>query len=136
MGAIPRYDHDMRKAMHSLGHAWEGLLHAFVRERNFRLFCIGYAILLSLGYFLRLSPAEWVAVLISGGIFLITELLNTALERLVDAVDELRKTEPSAVAYHTGLKATKDTAAAASLVSLIFFGCVAVIVFLPYIVIF
>src|SRR3989344_1893730 len=126
----------MHKIVRSFGHAREGFMHAFVRERNFRLFCIGYILLLGFGYFLRLSPAEWVAILLSGGVFLAIELLNTALERLVDTVDELRKTEPSAVPYHLGLKATKDTAAAASLVSLIFLIAIVGIIFTPYIQLF
>ncbi|MBI3332004.1 diacylglycerol kinase family protein [Candidatus Peregrinibacteria bacterium] len=145
----------MRKALRSLGHAREGLLHALKRERNFRLFFGGYALLLAYGYAIGITPAEAVALLLSGGAFLAVELLNTALERLVDAVDECRQaslpTEASAKAglptvaphseakaghdnlpHHIGLKATKDTAAAASLVSFLFFIVVAGIVFAPY----
>ena len=122
----------MRRMKRSLGFAIEGIIHAFKRERNLRTFLYGYIVVLGCGAYLRLLTWEWLAIVLCGGIFLSTELLNTALERLTDVIDQNRKIE-GGTAYHAGLKAAKDVAAAASLVSLIMTVVVICIVFVPYI---
>lgn len=122
----------MRKMKRSLGYAITGLNHAFTHERNLRSFLWGYILILAAGAYLHLLTWEWLAIVLCGGIFLAVELLNTALERLTDVIDQNRKIEGGAT-YHAGLKATKDVAAAASLVSLIMTIVVVCIVFVPYI---
>lgn len=69
--------------------------------------------------------------MLSGGGFLVTELLNTALERLVDAVDDIRRKEDITLPRHAKLKATKDVASSASLVALGITGIVILMIFVP-----
>lgn len=119
----------MRGYLKSLGHALEGLAHAFVTERNFRLFTILYVISLLLGIFFGISIRDWEIVIFTGGIFLGFELLNTALEHFTDAFDSHSKS------IHTSaIKATKDIAAAASLVCAIAWGIILIMIYLPYLV--
>jgi diacylglycerol kinase len=115
----------------SFRYATAGLHHALQHERNLRLFLGFYILLLVAAAWFKLLAWEWAAILISGLLFIAVELLNTALERLTDAVDVLHKQQ--GIAFHAGLKATKDVAAAGSLISLIAFIVTVCIVFAPYV---
>lgn len=103
----------------SFGYACEGLLHAFQHERNLRLCTLGFGALVLLLIPLALASWEWVTILLAGGTLLAVELLNTALERTIDVIDEHRKALQNGEDIHMGLKAAKDVAAAASLASLV-----------------
>ncbi len=118
----------MRRTYKSLRNALVGFAHALLTERNFKLFVTVYVCVLLLGALLRISLWEWLALLLSGGNFLSIELLNTALERLTDVCDEYRKASEPMAKLHTGLKAAKDVASAAALVSFIIVGLVIVII--------
>lgn len=108
----------MQKIIRSFGFACEGFLQAFRSERNIRLFCAGFFVVIIAAAILRIKPAEWMLLIFAGGIFLSVELLNTALEHAIDVIEEHRpKSDDNG--YHAGLKAAKDVAAAASLVALI-----------------
>lgn len=101
----------------SLLYALEGLAHAFMTELNLKVFLLAYACSLVIAAFLRLTPLEWAVLLLSGGIFLTVELINTALERFTDAFDAHAKNQNDI--HFEAIKATKDVAAGASLVA----GC-------------
>lgn len=122
----------MGRIITSFGHAVEGLRHAFRHERNLRLFTVGYALLLLLSTFLPLAAWEWTALILAGGLFFSVELLNTALERLTDAVDHARRSQGDS-SLHAGLKATKDVAAASAFVSLCAAAAVIALVLIPHI---
>ncbi len=121
----------MRRSLTSLRHALHGFEHAFRRERNLRLFLGGYGLVLVVGLFVGITLAAWMMLVLCGGFFVATELINTALERLVDAFDAHRhKTDPDAERMHEGLKCTKDIASAASLIALVTNALVILTVFL------
>ncbi|TSC57790.1 MAG: hypothetical protein Greene041619_955 [Candidatus Peregrinibacteria bacterium Greene0416_19] len=127
----------MKKVVQSFGYAWEGFVHAIIRERNFRTFFVAYfLVLLPIALvWLPLKGTETALLFLAGGMFLAVELLNTALERLTDAVDECHCAIHNASSKrHAGLKATKDIAAAASLVCLVTAFCIAVAVVGPHLV--
>ncbi len=116
----------------SFGFAFTGLRHAWKKERNLRLFAKCYVLVLIAGFFVRLLTWEWIAVLTAGMGFIIVELLNTAMERLTDALDANRKLDGT-TGFHPLLKATKDVAAGASLVCLILVIGILALVFWPYV---
>jgi undecaprenol kinase len=124
----------MRRMKRSLGFALAGLAHAFERERNLRMFLWGYIVVIGLGFYLQLLTWEWLALIITGFAFFAVELLNTAIERLTDVIDQNRKIEGGPV-YHAGLKAAKDVGAGASLAALVMNVLVICIVFWPYVAI-
>lgn len=121
----------MRRIKKSFGYAWEGLVHAMKMERNLQLFLPVYIAVLVLGGYLGLLTWEWLALIIAGSTFFAVELLNTAMERLADVLDHERKLS-GRNGFHKGMKATKDVAAAASLVSFCALIAVIVLVFWPY----
>lgn len=115
----------------SFGFAFTGIKHAWKKERNLRLFAKCYVLVIAAGLFLRLLTWEWIAVLGAGFGFITVELLNTAIERLTDALDANRKLDGT-TGFHPLLKATKDVAAGASLVCLILVMAILSLVFWPY----
>jgi diacylglycerol kinase len=78
-----------------------------------------------------LGGLEWTILLIAGGLFLAVELMNTAMERLVDTLDDYQK-QLLGSHFHLGLKMAKDVASGASLVSLTIVIAVILIILLPH----
>jgi len=104
----------------SAGHAFTGLKTAWRSERNVRLFLFGFIALLALLVWLGVSLPDLVIVIVAAAVFLIVELINTAIEYTVDALDEHLKKDHQSENFVV-LKSAKDIAAAASLVCLVAF---------------
>lgn len=121
----------MRRIKKSFEHAVEGLTHAFQLEKNLQLFVPVYLLVLLFGAIIHLLTWEWLALLLSGAGFMAIELLNTAIERVVDVLDDQKKRLGRS--HYAMLKAAKDVGAAASLIGLGMVILVVLIVFCPYI---
>ena len=74
------------------------------------------------GTLLRISVTEWMVCLILFGLIMSLELVNTALEAVVDLVTQEKKKKK---------KKAKDAAAGAVLVSAIMSAIIGLIIFLP-----
>lgn len=121
----------MQKTARSLGFAVSGLIQALKAERNLRAFVLAHIVIVALGLLLRFGPPQWILIGFFAGIFITAELLNTALERLADTVDDLEKQRMSGH-FHPGIKAVKDIAAAASLIALLMDSIFLVLLFAPH----
>ena len=108
----------MKRIVRSMGFALSGLHHAIREERNIQQFLVGLVVYILIGIGLGFWMTEWIIVTLTAAGFLIVELLNTAIERVGDAIDDTQKTRHSGH-YHLGIKQAKDIAAAASLVALL-----------------
>jgi diacylglycerol kinase (ATP) len=95
----------------SFRYAWAGVRYAFVTQRNFRIHT-GIAIAaVSIGLILKVTPVEMSILALTCALVMVLELLNTALESVVDlAVGQ---------SYHELAKIAKDCAAGAVLISAI-----------------
>lgn len=93
----------------SLKYAWAGLNYAFRTQRNFRIHLIVGSLAIGLSVLLRLSPTEISIIGLTIGAVLTMELLNTAIESIVDL--SVKQT------YHDLAKIAKDCAAGAVLTS-------------------
>lgn len=107
----------------SFKYAWAGLSYAFETQRNFRIHTVIGTLAIGLGVFLHLKPVEISVIGITIGIVLAMELLNTAIESLVDLT--------VGQSYHELAKIAKDCAAGAVLVSAMAAAIVAVALLLP-----
>ncbi len=107
----------------SFKYAGMGLVYAFQTQRNFRIHTFVGALALGLGLFLHLSPVEMAIIGLTIGAVLAMELLNTAIESVVDLTVKQ--------SYHELAKIAKDCAAAAVLVSAIVSVLVAGSLILP-----
>ncbi|MEM9008013.1 MAG: diacylglycerol kinase family protein [Cyanobacteria bacterium P01_F01_bin.86] len=98
---------------HNLGasfrYAGQGIFYAFRTQRNFRIHALATATVISMGFALQL-PAVHIAVLgLTCGSVMTLELINTAIEAVVDLT--VQQT------YHELAKIAKDCAAAAVLIA-------------------
>ncbi len=93
----------------SFKYAWCGIVYAFQTQRNFRIHLLIGALAIGLGVFLHLQPVEMAVIGLTSGLVLVMELLNTAIESVVDLT--VKHT------YHELAKIAKDCAAGAVLVS-------------------
>ena len=120
----------MKRIKKSFGHALDGCIHAMQTERNLQIFVAIYVIVLIAGACAQLLTWEWLALLLAGTGFMAIELLNTAIERLADVLDDQKKRMGRS--HYVMLKATKDVGAAAALIGLVAVILVVGIVFWPY----
>ena len=116
----------------SAGHALRGLVSAWRSERNIRLFLCGFIAVIVVLLWLSVSLLDLVVVIVSALVFLAVELINTAIERVVDALDEHLKKDHQAENF-VALKSAKDIAASASLVCLLAFGVIVGVVVWGYV---
>ena len=106
----------------TFGYAFEGILTGIRKERNMRIHTAAMILVVFFGTVLGLSATEWCICLVLFGLVMALELVNTAVEAVVDLVTEERK--PLA-------KIAKDTAAGAVLIAAIMAAVIGCIIFLP-----
>lgn len=97
----------MKRFRKSVVYACEGIVHALHTQRHMRFHIWAAAVAIVLGAIAGLSAAAWALLLLTIAAVMAAELLNTAVERVVDMVS------PD---FHPLAKAAKDAAAGAVLV--------------------
>ncbi len=107
----------------SFGYAFEGIWTGIRKERNMKIHCLAMVLVTAAGLFFGISAVQWCICLLLFGLIAALELVNTAVEAVVDLVTEERK--PLA-------KIAKDTAAGAVLFAAIMSVIIGCIIFLPY----
>jgi diacylglycerol kinase (ATP) len=107
----------------SFRYAWSGISYAFQTQRNFRIHIGMCAIAIGLSVFFHLKAVEIAVIGITSGLVLALELLNTAIESVVDLT--VKQT------YHELAKVAKDCAAGAVLISALVAVLVAATLLLP-----
>jgi diacylglycerol kinase (ATP) len=103
--------------------AFCGVAHAARTQRNFRLHLAAAVGVVAAGLFFSLARWEWGLVVFSIGLMWSAELLNTAIEIVVDQLSPH---------YHEQARAAKDVAAAGVLLAAIAAAGVGLIVFGPH----
>lgn len=112
----------MKKFLRGFKYAYQGLAYAFGTQINFRVHVFAATAAILLGYFLGLDAAEWIWICSAILVVLIVELLNTAIEVLVDLVS------PD---YHPKAGIIKDVSAGAVLLTALFAVLVGLFIFVP-----
>ncbi|WP_423336632.1 diacylglycerol kinase family protein [Neobacillus sp. 19] len=111
--------------MKSFMFALSGIMTALRMERNMRIHFMSSFIVLVVSFYFSITKMEWLFILFAiGGMFAL-ELLNSAVERVVDLVT---------AEYHPLAKQAKDLAAGAVLVYAALSAVIGMIIFLPYVV--
>ncbi|NOV03478.1 diacylglycerol kinase family protein [Paenibacillus planticolens] len=109
-----------RKWRRSFRYAYEGIKYALDTQRNMKFhFCVAFLVLLA-ALFARLPKTDILFILLAVTLMIVTELINTAVEKTVDLAMPDR---------HPLAKIAKDVAAASVLVSAGFAVVVGMIVF-------
>jgi|WetSurSiteA1Bulk_404760.scaffolds.fasta_scaffold13444_2 diacylglycerol kinase len=105
--------------------AFSGLASLLKNEYNARIHLIAAAVAVIAGIILKIDLTEWCLLVIVIGLVFLTELLNTSLEALGDAVDR---------EWNERIKKAKDYSAGAVLISAILSLIIGGIIFLPKII--
>ena len=108
----------------ALANAGQGVWHGIKNERNVQIDAVCAVLTVVLGFAFQISATQWLAVVICIGLVLALELINTAIEAVVDLASP---------EYHELARIAKDCAAGACLIASICAFIVGVIIFLPYI---
>lgn len=111
----------------SFKHAYEGVIYALFRERNMHVHAVMAVFVIACGVLFDINYSEWLACFILIALVISMELINTAIEAVVDLIT----TEENELA-----KVAKDTAAGAVLIVSIFAAFIGLIIFVPKIVYF
>jgi len=114
----------INRFFNSINYSMAGLRYAYKNEQSMTIHVSITAAIIILGILLDISRLEWIICIFLLGIIMATELINTALEAVVDLITQ---------DYHPLAKIAKDTASAAvfvfSLVAVIIGG----IIFIPHV---
>jgi diacylglycerol kinase len=95
------------------------------QARNLRIMLGVFLAVIVLAAVYDVSATRWAVLLICGSLVLATEILNTSIEALADYVQR---------EYDEDIRAIKDLAAGAVLLSAGLAGAIGVIVFWPYVI--
>ena len=106
----------------SLGYAISGIIQCIQKERNIKIHLVFMFLVIICGFLFRLSITEWLVCILLFGLVISLELVNTAIEAVVDLCTQ---------EYHPHAKIAKDTAAGAVLISAIASVVIGLIIFAP-----
>ncbi len=112
----------LNKLVKSFYFAISGICYAIKTQRNMKIHTLALILVVALGLWLDLSRIEWSIVLLIVGLVIISEMLNTAMEALVDLETQ---------EYHPLAKTAKDVAAGAVLLASIISIIIGVLIFWP-----
>ena len=116
----------LRKLIRSFGYAFKGIGYATATQLNFRVHLVATLVAVYLGYALHISVNEWQWVVLTITLVFVTELLNTAIETLVDLVSP---------EFNEKAGRVKDVAAGAVVITALFAVINALFIFLPKVLI-
>lgn len=88
----------------SFKHALQGIKQCAISEKNFRLQLIIAAFTFFSGMVFKISVHDWYAIFFCTALVLSLEMINTAIEKLSDAITK---------SFHPAIKQVKDIAAGA-----------------------
>lgn len=106
----------------SFQHAWDGVWHAWKSQPNFRVHLTLAILAVILAILLKLNYWEWMILTMTITLGLVIEMINTAIESVVDLVS----TE-----WRMSAKSAKDVSAGAMLIYAIGSILVGAILFIP-----
>ncbi|HPC99371.1 MAG TPA: diacylglycerol kinase family protein [Bacteroidales bacterium] len=115
--------HLIRKLTGSFSNAFRGIYTILASQVNFRIHLLIMAIAVAGGLLFKISAGEWTAVILSSGLVLAAECMNTAVEFLGDSVTKDENPH---------IRKAKDVAAAGVLLAAIAAAIVGLVVFFPY----
>jgi diacylglycerol kinase len=113
----------LRDRKNALYYALRGIWQSFARETHMQLHAASMGLVIFAAIYFHVSRTEWVALLACITLVLVTEIVNTAIEKICDQITLERREE---------IKYIKDISAGAVMLSCIFAAIVGCLVFIPY----
>ena len=113
------------KIIGSFRFAIKGIKHCFLTQINFRIHLLLALVAILVGIGFHISANEWMFIIFSISLVLLTEMMNTSIEKLCDFIHTDR---------HPQVEIIKDIAAGAVLISALASLIAGLIIFLPKII--
>lgn len=110
------------KIINSFKYAFCGIISAFKTEKNMKIHVLAMILVIIAGIFLKISKIEWIICIMLFGLVISSELINTAIETVVDMIT-LEKNDKA--------KLAKDVSAGSVLVIAIISAIIGCIIFIP-----
>lgn len=111
----------LRKWLHSLKYAFEGIKFA-INQQNFFLISLIAIIVILFGFYFKLSSTEWLIVILTIGFVLSLEALNTIWEKTLDLLQPY---------FSPKVKNIKDLVAGAVVIACLTSIIIGLIIFVP-----
>lgn len=113
-----------KRLLRSFRFAFEGIYSGIKTETNWTIGLIEAIIVITVSWYLNISRADWIIIIILIGLVLYAELCNSAIEAIVDSF---------APEIHPGAKLAKDFSAGSVVILILTAAVVGWIIFWPYI---
>jgi len=110
------------KRLKSFKYAFNGLRILIKEEHNARIHLFATICVVIAGFFFRISPLEWIAIVFSIGLVFSLEIINSSIENIADFISPERNDK---------IKKIKDLSASAVLISAITALIIGLIIFIP-----
>lgn len=115
----------IKKRADSFRFAYSGLGHLFKSQPNALIHLLATILVICSGMFFRITKMEWLVVIIFICMVIAAELINTAMEYLIDIISPEFKEKAGKA---------KDLAAAAVLICSIAAAIAGLLIFIPYLI--
>lgn len=108
----------------SFSYSIEGLKYAYKYEQSMMIHVIATILVIAVNIFFQVTGIEWLITILAIGMVLSAELINTAIEAVVDLVT---------LEIHPLAKIAKDCASAATFVLAMMAAVIGCVIYIPYI---
>ena len=112
----------VKRTIASAINSFNGLKYAYTNEQSMSLHGIGTLFVIAMSIFLKISFNQWTVIILASVFVLSIELLNTAVEAIVDLITS---------EYHDLAKIAKDCGSAATFVSTVAYVVICCYIFIP-----
>ena len=112
-----------KSIVQKFGYALKGMIIPYRTEISIRIQTALALLVALLGFFLHINRTDWMWIIFAAALVLITETLNTAIEKLVDLVSP---------GYNELAGKVKDIAAGAVFMAALISILIGALVFIPY----
>ena len=119
---MTKKEYYFRERIRSFKYAFNGIWQVIRHEANFRIHLFAALLVILLGLYVNISANEWLVIILTIGGVMTTELINSAIENLVDIV------HPE---HHKKAGLIKDISAGAVLIMAIVAAVIGFVIFIP-----
>lgn len=112
----------IKNRIRSFSYAINGLCYVLKNETNLKIHLIAMFVVVSAGFYFQIDTTEWCLIALTIGMVISLEIVNTAIEKLVDFISPEK---------HPNAGLIKNIAAASVLFAAIIAICIACFIFLP-----
>lgn len=104
----------VKSLINSFQYAFCGIINCIKNERNFRIHIVAAIYIITLALLMQISKNQLAILIITIGLVLTMEAINTSIENIVDLISPDKN--PKSQNYNIKAKIAKDTASAAVLI--------------------